>query len=123
MSDLKEYADKNIIYAGFVDDIILYFKAADVFINPVNDGGGIKTKLVEALGYNLNAVSTTNGAIGIDAKICNGKLLLCENEDWQGFVNKMLQAITINDTMQQEFYDKFFWGNIAKNAAEIIDTI
>jgi hypothetical protein len=64
MNELKNYADQNIIYAGFVDDISIYFKGADVFINPVSYGGGIKTKLVEALGYNLNAVSTSNGAIG-----------------------------------------------------------
>ncbi len=83
MNGLKQYADANIIYAGFVEDINIYFKGADVFINPVNDGGGIKTKLVEALGYNLNAVSTINGAIGIDENICNGKLLICENDDWQ----------------------------------------
>ncbi|MET0298237.1 MAG: glycosyltransferase, partial [Flavitalea sp.] len=27
-NDLKDYAEKNIIYAGFVDDISIYFKAA-----------------------------------------------------------------------------------------------
>lgn len=57
MNELKEYAESNVIYAGFVDDISLYFKGCNVFINPVQIGGGIKTKLVEALGYNLNAVS------------------------------------------------------------------
>src|SRR5687768_12835629 len=61
MNDLRPYADKNIIYAGFVDDIRIYFKGVDVFINPLTDGGGIKTKLVEALGYDLNVVSTING--------------------------------------------------------------
>ncbi len=83
MNELKEYADKNIIYAGFVDDITEYFKGADVFINPVTEGGGIKTKLVEALGYNLNAVSVFNGAIGVEESLCNGKLYLSENEDWK----------------------------------------
>ena len=85
MNDLKEYADRNIVYAGYVDNISIYFKGSDIFINPVTDGGGIKTKLVEALGYNLTAVSTKNGALGIDEKICNGKLLLSENNDWQAF--------------------------------------
>ena len=58
-NELKDYADKNIIYAGFVDDITLFYKAADMLINPVIDGGGIKTKLVEALGYNMNVVTTS----------------------------------------------------------------
>jgi polysaccharide biosynthesis protein PslH len=49
--------DEHLTFAGFVDDIDVFFKGADVFINPISEGGGIKTKLVEALGYNLNARS------------------------------------------------------------------
>ncbi len=121
MNELKQY--ENIIYAGFVDDITLYFKGVDVFINPVTDGGGIKTKLVEGLGYNLNAVSTINGAIGIDENICNGKLLLCENEDWQDFSNKMQQAIHIDKSIGDEFFNYFYWNNIARKAAAIVDDL
>lgn len=123
MKELKAYNNQNIIYAGFVDDINVYFKGADIFINPVTDGGGIKTKLVEALGYNLNAVSTFNGAIGVDESVCNGKLLLCENSDWQSFSNKMLEATRINQSTGREFFDCFYWENIAKKAAGIIDVL
>lgn len=123
MNNLKEYADKNIIYAGFVDDISIYFKGADAFINPVIYGGGIKTKLVEALGDNLNAVSTLNGAIGVDEEICNGKLLICENDDWQGFSDKMMQAITNNNSIQQEFFNNFYWGKIVIKATKIIEKL
>ena len=124
MNELKQYRDANIIYAGFVDDITTYFKGADIFINPVTDGGGIKTKLVEALGYNMNAVSTNNGAIGVDAKICNGKLLLCENVDWQSFAYKMAEAaLLINQSIGKEFFDYFYWDNIAGKAAEIVNQL
>ena len=121
MNELKEYAHENIIYAGFVDDISIYFKGADIFINPVTDGGGIKTKLVEALGYNLTAVSTTNGALGIDEKICNGKLLVSSNNDWQIFTANMLEAINVTQSIPREFFQHFYWDNIAKKAAVIIE--
>lgn len=121
MNELKHYADANIIYAGFVEDISLYFKGVDVFINPVTDGGGIKTKLVEALGYNLNAVSTVNGAIGVDENICNGKLFLCENSDWHGFSEKMAKAINITNPITEDFFNCFYWDNIAKKAAGIVE--
>lgn len=123
MNELKEYNDQNIIYAGFVDDINIYFKGVNIFINPVTDGGGIKTKLVEALGYNLNGVSTVNGAIGVDENICNGKLLLCENNDWHGFSEKMSEAIQISQSITQDFFNCFYWDNIAKKAAEIVEKI
>ena len=122
-NNLQQYAEENIIYAGFVDDIVMYFKGADVFINPVTDGGGIKTKLVEAIGFNLNAVSTTNGATGVDQKICNGKLLLCGNTDWRDFAEKMQEAIHILQPVTHEFFDNFYWDNIAKKAAAIVERL
>ncbi|MGN6531223.1 MAG: glycosyltransferase family 4 protein, partial [Ginsengibacter sp.] len=123
MDELKNYVDQNIIYAGFVDDISVYFKGADVFINPVNDGGGIKTKLVEALGYNLNVVSTLNGAIGVDENICDGKLFLSENQDWQVFAEQMEIATNSNQSISTLFFQHFYWQNIAEKAAGIVQNL
>ncbi len=123
MNDLKEYAEQNIIYAGFVDDISVYFKGADIFINPVTDGGGIKTKLVEALGYNLSSVSTENGALGVDKNICRGKLLVSANNDWQAFADNMLEAINITQSIPPEFFHHFYWDNIARKAAAIVEDL
>jgi polysaccharide biosynthesis protein PslH len=118
MNELRDHKDKNIIYAGFVDDISVYFKGSDVFINPVVEGGGIKTKLVEALGYDLNTVSVANGAIGVPGNLCNGKLLIAENNDWERFAELMKDATTIKQTIPPDFFDYFYWQNIAKKAAD-----
>ena len=123
MNELKDYANENIIYAGFVDDITEYFKGADVFINPVTDGGGIKTKLVEALGYNMNAVSTFNGAIGVEENICNGKLYLSENQDWQAFADNMEISLSNSNSVSPVYFDHFYWGNIASKAAKAIEAL
>ena len=48
LNELKNYKSDGIIYAGYVDDIDALFTAADIFINPVISGGGVKTKLIEA---------------------------------------------------------------------------
>ncbi len=117
MNELKEYAGKNIIYAGFVDDIALYFKGADLFLNPVTEGGGIKTKLIEALSYNLNAVSTENGAFGVDPALTNHKLVILENHDWQGFAKAAVGISQNRNRMPPEFYRHFYWGSIARKAA------
>ena len=120
MRELKDYADKNIIYAGFVDDISIYFNGVDVFINPVTDGGGIKTKLVEALGYNLNAVSAASGAIGVPAGLCGDKLLIAPDNDWEAFAELMAKAARMRGTIPQAFFDHFYWDNIATKAAQAI---
>ena len=112
----------NIIFCGMVDDIATYFKAADIFINPVIEGGGIKTKVVEALGYNTTVISTQSGATGIPSSIINDKLLIINDEDW----NKFSQAIINSDIHLQSpelFYQHFYWGNIAKKTYEILQQI
>jgi glycosyltransferase involved in cell wall biosynthesis len=110
----------NVIITGFVDDISLYFKAADVFLNPVVEGGGIKTKLVEALGYNTNSVSSVNGAIGVDPAKCNGKLIVTRDNDWESFTDAIVRVSEIDKDISPEYYQHFYWGYSTKKAAAFI---
>lgn len=112
---LKKYADQNIIFAGFVSDIQLHYEGADMFINPVITGGGIKTKLVEALSANLTSISTKNGAIGIPEEIVKGKLLISEDLDWNKFVDNILVA-DLNRNTSADFYSYFNWNQISLKA-------
>lgn len=110
----------NVIFAGFVDDISIYFRGADVFLNPIIEGGGIKTKLVEALGNNMNAVSSRNGAIGVDPSLCNGKMKITE-DSLEGFADAIIELASLKATMPQAYFDHFYWGNIAQSAASFIE--
>ncbi len=118
--DLAKYKEQNIIYAGFVDDINLYFKGSDIFINPVIDGGGIKTKVVEALGYNLSVLSTESGAIGIPQQITGGKLEILPDDAWIEFANKIILMDT-DKKIAPSYFDYFYWENIAAKAALILN--
>lgn len=119
---LTETNHPSIIYAGFVDDISIYFKGADVFLNPVTEGGGIKTKLVEALGYNLNAVSTFIGAIGIDPGMCNGKLLICNDGDWDLFCTGIVDASLVKADIGPAYFEHFYWGYSVGRIARFIES-
>jgi len=116
---ISEYP--NLIFTGYVENIETYFEGADVFLNPVTEGGGIKTKLVEALGTNLNAVSTSHGAIGIDPDWCNNKLLVSSNYDFQSFSELIIEASKYDADINGMFFQHFYWGNIIKIASEVID--
>jgi len=120
-NELKSYSDKNIIYAGFVEDIAIYFKGADIFLNPLIDGGGIKTKLVEALGYNTKTISTVYGSVGVNPDETNGLLAIVPDNDWTGFKEKMIEASKQPQrTIPPLFYEKFSWRNIARKAIRFI---
>ena len=118
-NNLKDFKNQNIIYAGFVDDINLFFKGADIFLNPVITGGGIKTKLVEALGNNLTSISCRSGAFGIPTNVVGDKLTIVKDSDWEAFSNAICSA-AIETNISTSFFNHFYWGNIAARAANII---
>jgi polysaccharide biosynthesis protein PslH len=116
--ETSQYPSVRIL--GFVDNLELYLTGSQVFLNPVVSGGGIKTKLVEALAYGLSAVSSVNGAVGIDPVWCNEKLVVCPDQDWNAFAKAIHQVLEINRAMSPVFYDHFYWVPIAQRAADFI---
>lgn len=120
MDSLKTYTDKNIIYAGFVDNIEVYFKAADIFLNPVQSGGGVKTKIVEAIAYGASVVSTESGALGIDKAAAGHKLMTVADNNWKEFVNTIIRFPNNHGQTPQDFYDTYYWENIIKNVSYVI---
>ena len=118
--ELMAYKNSNIIYAGFVDDISLYFKGADIFINPVTDGGGIKTKLVEALGNNLFCISTVEGAYGVPVAITGNKLKIVPEKNWEVFAKTIMEINPNAGQINEKFFNHFYWENIAEKAKSVI---
>lgn len=118
-NNLENFADRNIIFTGFVENIEPYFLGSDVFLNPLTDGGGIKTKLVEALGYNLSAISTKSGATGVPEEVTGGKLKVAADNDWETFVKLLISSKNQNN-IPAEFFNHFYWGNIAREAEQVI---
>ncbi len=115
LSLLKGYADKNIIYAGFVDDVETYFKGADIFLNPVLSGGGVKTKMVEAIAFGTTVVATETGALGIDRTVCGNKLIVTSGNDWNGFVSSIISNADKMKITPPGYYEYYYWGNVLKN--------
>lgn len=117
-NELKAWNNQHIIYAGFVDDIDLYSKAADILLNPVNSGGGVKTKMIEALGFNTSVVATETGATGVDRSTCGNKITIVADNDWQAFANAVSESINQESSTPKSFYQTYYWGNIVKKAAD-----
>lgn len=56
----------NIIFKGFVDDVEELYAGADIVINPVQFGTGLKIKNTEALAFSKPLITTTVGAEGLE---------------------------------------------------------
>jgi len=112
---LESLKSEKLVYVGFVPDIDEYTACADVVINPILNGGGVKTKVVEALGFNKPVVSTSTGALGIDPSVCGKKLFVVDDSDWDLFVGKMIEASTEQNLISTPFFEKYSWEGIAQS--------
>jgi len=119
MNSLKEYANKNIIYTGFVTDVDTYFKGADIFLNPVQSGGGIKTKMVEAIAFGTTVVATETGAIGLDEAVAGNKLDVVKDNDWTGFAEAIIKNAVSESATPPSYYSKYYWGNIIEKIVSL----
>ncbi|MEP6684416.1 MAG: glycosyltransferase family 4 protein [Parafilimonas sp.] len=111
---LKNYADKNVIYAGFVDDVVSYFKATDIFLNPVVTGGGVKTKIVEAMGYGATVISCATGAAGIEISVCGEKIKIVADNNSNAFASEIINLKNASGHTPSSYYNYYYWENIVK---------
>ncbi len=120
-NELRDYAGKNIIYAGFVDDISVYFKAAHIFLNPIISGGGVKTKAIEAIAMDCTVISTEIGALGLIRSVCGDQLQVVADRDWDRFSRLVVQALHTDIHTPAAFFEYYYWGNITAKVARILE--
>jgi glycosyltransferase involved in cell wall biosynthesis len=117
----KMLGSQHITYTGYVDDVDQYYRASDIFINPISNNTGVKTKLIEAIANNCKAVSTKSGASGIRKDLCTRKLTVVNDGDWNGFVDNILESLNQREDLTcPEFYKYYSWDTISKKASEKI---
>lgn len=112
-------ADKpEIRYLGFVEDINEYIHAADVMINPILSGGGVKTKAIDTLAQNQRVVSTQNGAEGINPSVCGDNLVITADNDWTAFTDAIISTINKPNNIPHSFYETYGWAGIVTNLSD-----
>lgn len=119
LNGLVDYKDKNVIFTGFVRNIDTYYKASDFLLNPVQSGGGIKTKMVEAIAYGATVISTQTGATGMELDFCDGKLKIVPDNHWKEFSDLILNEKASTPATPAVFYDHYYWENILRRVTGI----
>lgn len=103
--------DRFISYLGFVENIEEYIQAADVMLNPINTGGGVKTKAIDSIALGKTVISSQSGARGINRSVCGEKLTIVEDYDYQAYVDELIR-VKKEGTLPTPsgFYDFYHWG-------------
>lgn len=116
----EKLSDKpEIIYCGFVQEIETYIDGADVMINPILSGGGVKTKAIDTLGRGQVVISTQTGAEGINPQVCGNNLLIADDNNWQQFVNIILKVLAEpKPKIPDSFFETYSWAGIIETLGE-----
>lgn len=122
-SDLSEQWESvikdqpEIIFCGFVDDINVFMIGTDCSINPVTLGGGIKTKLAEALACHQTVITTATGAKGLIPSLTGDKVKVVPDYDWTTFTNVMSNTNPYHQSQTPDtFFEHYNWKNIITKA-------
>jgi len=83
--------NKNIIKLGVIDSLNEYYDKADIVINPVQFGTGLKIKNIEALAYSKALITTPIGAEGIEQGINKSFLVAKTANDFTFLIVKLLE--------------------------------
>ncbi len=85
------YEAAGITSIGLVDELETAYAMADIVINPIESGTGLKIKCVEALAYHRALVTSSNGAMGLDSDNDSNFIIADEPEV---FARAIIQLMT-----------------------------
>ena len=80
----------GVVVTGYVPDVRPYFEKASVFVAPLRAGSGIQTKNLEAMAMGVPVVTTSVGAMGLEAEVGNELLVADTSVDFAEHVNHLL---------------------------------
>lgn len=111
-------------FLGYVPDVRAVYKAAQLFLNPIQEASGVKTKVIEAIACGCTVISTMAGASGIDHKACGEKLIVMRDEDWIAFADAVKQGVKKQNTQTADiFFKTYGWSKIAGKAAHKLNAV
>lgn len=113
--------DPNIILRANVPDVKPYLEDAQVFINPIQAGSGLRGKVLEAMAIGTPVVSTERGAEGISGRRNGENIVIVKDNDFIGFA-QAINRLLVNEVMHLGLRKKgrqlveasFDWPHIGK---------
>ncbi len=98
---LNRHNGKTIIFHGYQEELQPFYQRARVMVVPVFIGGGIITKLIEALMNALPTVSTSIGNEGVQAKAHESVLIADTAEDFARHINALIENEALHQHLAQ----------------------
>lgn len=124
----NEYSDPRINVIGGVESLNPYYENADIVIAPLFDGGGMKSKTVEALSFGKIFVGTEESLFGfweeMDSDIRGKTCYQCNTpEEWIQTINNLAKddIHKFNEDVFELFKAKFSYDVIREQLKAIME--
>lgn len=124
----NEYSDSRINVIGGVESLNPYYENADIVIAPLFDGGGMKSKTVEALSFGKIFVGTEESLFGfweeMDSDIRGKACYQCNTpEEWIQTINNLAndEIHKFNEAVFELFKARFSYDVIRDKLEAIME--
>jgi glycosyltransferase involved in cell wall biosynthesis len=123
----EELRGAGINVTGYVSDLQPYLDNTAVFIVPLQAGGGMRVKILDAWQWGLPIVATTIGAEGVEAQHGHNILLADTAEHFAKGVVRILQdpilAQTLRQNGRQTLCSQYDWRTTYKAWDDVYETL
>lgn len=111
-ADLAALRHDRYHYAGVLSDVDDLWLGADLFLNPVVSGGGIKVKTMEALSWGLPVACSSHAATGIDQDLAGTRLWVSPSMEPDAYAAMVARALQDHSELPRAFFDTYGWENV-----------
>lgn len=121
---VQKLAKENVIVTGMVDNVKQYYEQADLVVLPLKNGGGVKVKLLEAIGYGKMVVSTS---VGVEGTIyADGETITIADEE-ADFADKCIDCLATTAEAKKRmseaykiYCENYTWEKIGKDYVSVM---
>ena len=118
---------EGVVVTGYVPDIRPYFEKASVFVAPLRAGSGIQTKNLEAMAMGIPVVTTSIGAMGLEAET-DTELLIADTPET--FAERVIHLIenpdirrNLADAGRKRVEASYDWQVLVNRLEQVYDRI
>ncbi|HCB48454.1 MAG TPA: hypothetical protein DEP47_02735 [Chloroflexi bacterium] len=102
----------EILFAGFVDDLVAVIRSSNVVIAPLMSGSGTRLKILESVACHRRVISTPIGAEGLERDVFGSSLIIQNN--WDDFANCIANILDLDPEVLPgpDFMERYDWNHI-----------
>ena len=118
---------KNIILAGYMDNIKHLIASSAVVLAPLWSGGGTRLKILEAMALGRPVVATSKGAEGLEAQSGEHLFIADDPIDFSNYVVRLLTHADLHRKVAQKarmlVREKYDWGKTSPDFVRFVESI